>query len=524
MTIDNAFAGPGPCGNGAAGNDDDAEIRRLAALKPLAYDRERLAAAEKLGCRVSMLDRLVAGERGDNASLNGQGSPLELSEIEPWPDPVDGAELLGGLAASIRRYVIMSPAGADAAAMWVIGTHQFTAFPIFPRLFVTAAEKQSGETTLLDVLSNVVCRPLLASNITAAALFRTIAVAKPALLLDEADSYAKENEELRGIINSGHRADGAVIRTVGEQYEPRSFGVFSPMAIAAIGDLSATILDRSIIIKLVRRRADEIVEAMRLDRPPTDLQALARKAARWAADHATALAAADPAMPPSIGNRAADNWRPLLAIADLAGGEWAQTRGRGAASTLTMAVEDSSTRVQLLEDIRAAFAAKDRLSSADLVAYLVGREDRAWPEWGRARKPITAVQIARLLKPLAISPGSIRPADGGAGTAKGYYRRAFEDAFARYLVPLSGDPPFLIRHAGTTKAQRGFRPFSSRHKGYRLCRIRNCKSLGFLRLVPVCRLKSGDTRKGAYEKGDPRQGRRRPPPAARPAVKIGLIS
>jgi putative DNA primase/helicase len=446
--ISNAFAGLGPAGRitNGGGVDDDAEIRRLAALKPLAYEREREAVAEKMGCRVSMLDKVVARERGDNAALNGQGSPLELPEIEPWPARVDGAELLTGLAQAMRRYVVMGAHEADAAALWAVGTHRFSVFAIFPRLFITAAEKQSGKTTLLDVLSNVVSRPLLASNITAAALFRTIAVAKPALLLDEADSYAKENEELRGIINSGHRADGAVIRTVGEQFEPRSFGVFSPMAIAAIGDLAATILDRSVILKLVRRRPDEAVEPMRLDRAPADLKMLARKAARWAADHGKALAAADPAIPASIANRAADNWRPLIAIADVAGGLWAgpEGRGRGCAVSLTLAVSDASTRVQLLEDIHTAFAAKgvDRLTSADLVAHLVAREDRPWPEYGRARKPLTATQMARLLSPLAISPGSLRPADGATATAKGYYRRAFEDAFARYLAPIAGKPPF----------------------------------------------------------------------------------
>jgi putative DNA primase/helicase len=420
--------------------DDDAEIARLAKLKPLVYERERKAAAERLGItRVSMLDKLVVLERGDGV-VSGQGKPLELVEMEPWPDPVDGAELLDALAKAIRRYVVLTTAEADAVAMWVVGAHRFTVFPIFPRLFVTAAEMQSGKTTLLDVLSQLVSRPLVASNITAAALFRTIDIAKPSLLLDEADSYAQESEELRGIINSGHRADGAVIRTVGDNFEPRSFGVFSPMAIAAIGDLAATIIDRSIVIRLRRRRLDEAIETLRLDHPPAELKTLARQAVRWTADRSKELAAADPAIPPAIMNRAADNWRPLLAIADLAGGEW-PGRGRGTALILAPAGAEGSARVQLLSDIRAAFATTkgvDRLSSEALVDYLVSLEDRPWPEWGKAKKPISKTQVARLLKPLAISPGTIRLSDGS--TPKGYYKDAFADAFARYLP--SEDPPF----------------------------------------------------------------------------------
>ena len=131
------------------------------------------------------------------------------------------------------------------------------------------------------------------------------------MLLDEADAYlVKENEDLRAVVNAGHRRDGAVIRTVGEDHEPRQFSAWAPMAIAAIGRLPPTIEDRSIIIRLKRRRPDERIESLRQDR--TDgLDRLCRMCARWAADHAKALAAADPAMPEGIINRAADNWRPV---------------------------------------------------------------------------------------------------------------------------------------------------------------------------------------------------------------------
>ena len=75
-----------------------------------------------------------------------------------------------------------------------------------------------------------------------------------------------------------------------------------------------------------------------------------------------------------------------------------------------------------------------RLSSEALVEHLVSLEDWPWPEWGKARKPLSKVQVARMLKPLGVSPGTIRLADGS--TPKGCYK----SAFARYLS--SGDPPF----------------------------------------------------------------------------------
>jgi putative DNA primase/helicase len=417
--------------------DDDAEIARLARLKPLAFEREVKAAAKQLGCRVALLRKLVATARGDGNGNNGQGKPLEFPEIEPWPNPVYGDGLLEAIIAAIQRYVIIGQPEVRGVALWTVAAHCFALFPVFPRLFVTAAEKQCGKTTLLDVLSLLTPRPLAVANSSPAALFRAIAAVSPTLLLDEFDGYTNDTaEELRQIINAGHKRGGAVLRVVGDSHEPRLFDAYSPMAIAAIGSIAGTLIDRSITIGLHRRLASEFVISLRLDRAP-ELQTLARQIARWATDHAAQLAHVDPAMSGLV-NRAADNWRPLFAVAELAGNGW-RDLAHDAAGTLTRGEPDeASTRVRLLFDIRAAFTAKgvDRLRSEELVDHLVSLEDRPWPEWGRARKPITKVQVARLLKPLRISPGSIRLPNGS--TPKGYYRTAFTDAFARYLAPDEG--------------------------------------------------------------------------------------
>ena len=187
-----------------------------------------------------------------------------------------------------------------------------------------------------------------------------------------------------------------------------------------------------------------------------DLEELARKAARWAADHAAEFAAADPAMPEGIINRAADNWRPLLAVVDLAGGAWPEGARRAAAERSAEGDDQGSIRVALLADIRAAFAAKaiDRLSSEELLSYLVSLEDRPWPEY-HAGKTITKTQVARLLARFHISPGTIRLADGR--TAKGYYRRVCDDAFLRYLQPETVTPsqPKDFRLAPDFQASQG---------------------------------------------------------------------
>jgi Protein of unknown function (DUF3631) len=413
--------------------EDALEIARLAALPALDYEREREASAEKLGCRLTKLDRLVADARGDDSgaenAVRGQGRALHLHEPDPWPEPVDGAALIDALAVAVRRYVVLGEAEATSVALWVLAVHAFDAWRIFPRLLATAPEKGCGKTTLLDVLGPLVPRPLAAANIKAAPLFRVIELARPTLLLDEADAYARDDEDLRSVLDAGHHREGAVIRCVGDGHEPRQFSAWAPVALAAIGHLPATIEDRAIIIHLRRRRPDESVEPLRLDRA-SGLEELARMAARWVRDHAAALAAAEPAMPAGVVNRTADNWHPLLAVADLAG--WAH-RARQAASELTAKGDDQgSARVALLADIRDAFAAMhtDRLASEKVVAYLASLDDRPWPEWKNG-KPITMTQVARLLKPLHVLSGTIRLPDGH--TPKGYYLSAFGDAFARYL-------------------------------------------------------------------------------------------
>jgi Protein of unknown function (DUF3631) len=418
---------------------DDAEIARLAALSRLQYERERTTAARRLDCRPPILDRLVAAARGGaKANGVGQGRVLELHEPEPWPDAVDGATLLGAISIEIRRYVVMGDHEADAVALWSVAAHGFDGFYIFPRLFVKAPEKQCGKTTLLDVIGCLVSRKLSTESITPAATYRTIEAYRPTLLLDEVDTFLKDNEEMRGVIDSGHKRDGAVVRVVGDNNEPRCFSTWCPMVLAGIGNLPGTIEDRSISIGLQRRRLDEPVESFRADRP-NGLARLARMAARWVSDTAAALADADPPMPAGVINRSADNWRPLLAVADLAGGDWPR-RARAAAAEMIGGNEDESRRPLALADIRVAFEVKqtDRLASEDLVEFMASLEDRPWAEY-RRDKPISKAQLARLLKPLKISSGSVRLPDGR--TPKGYHRSQFEDAFARYLPSQNATTP-----------------------------------------------------------------------------------
>jgi hypothetical protein len=420
---------------------DDVEIKRLAALSTVQYDRERKAAAERLRIRAAILDKLVQAERPDDDAK--QGRAVSFPEPEPWAEPVNGAMLLDSVAEAIRRYVILSDHSRDATALWAVHTYLVGCFLVSPRLAICSPTKQCGKTTLLDVLGRLVLKPLPTANVTASAIFRVVEAYRPALLVDEADTFLRDNDELRGIINSGHRSGGAVLRAIGDDYEPRAFSTYSPCAIALIGKLPDTLHDRSVVVDLKRRLPSEPISPFRADRVG-QLDVLARQAARWCRDHADEVANADPPMPAGIYNREADNWRPLLAIAGAAGGQWPE-RARQALEQSHAIAEDDSRIALLLADVRAIFAEKDtdKLGSSDLTEALHAIEGRPWAEYGRkTRKPISQNQLANLLKPVGVAPEILRD---GKKVARGYRLDQFAEAFERYLCP-EGDSRPLHRY------------------------------------------------------------------------------
>jgi putative DNA primase/helicase len=420
----------GKAGEDAA-KDWEAAVERLARLSVLDYERVRKAEAKRLGIRPTVLDKLVAATRGTEKP--GQGRSLDLPMPEPWPDPVDGADLLNAIRAAFERHVVLPRHASVALALWVLHTYVFDCFNITPRLGIASPERRCGKTTLLDILRLLVAKPLSASNITSAAVFRTIEMARPTLLVDEADTFLRENEELRGVLNSGHARNGSVVRTVGDEHEPRQFSTFAPTALASIGGLPSTLQDRSIEIPMKRRLPSETIINLR-DADLASWDALRRKAVRWAPDHKGALTEARPLIPPKLNDRAADNWWGLLAIAEAVGGDWPNL-AREAARVLAYAKPDDSKAVMLLHDIRAISgrAPGAPLLTADLLRELIAMEGRPWAEWWHG-KPLTPRNLADLLARFGIGPVDIYTGHP-ARALKGYRPEALADAFDRYLPP-----------------------------------------------------------------------------------------
>ena len=197
------------------------------------------------------------------------------SSFQNWSrgtNQLTGQSLLRNLTAAIRDFVVLSDHAAVAMALWAVHARpRPRRREDFPRLALSSPDKRCGKTTALLVMQKLVPKPLSASNITSAVLLRVVESERPTLLIDEADTFLKGNEELRGILNSGHNRDlASVWRTVGEDHEPRRFDTWAPVAVAMIGRLPDTLADRSIEIDMRRKRPTDEVKKFRADkiRPP----------------------------------------------------------------------------------------------------------------------------------------------------------------------------------------------------------------------------------------------------------------
>lgn len=244
----------------------------------------------------------------------------------------------------------------------------------------------------------------------------------------------KDNEELRGIINSGHTRESAyVIRTVGDSFTPTKFNTWGAKALAGIGHLADTIMDRSVVLELRRKLPNEKVDRLRYAEPDL-FNNLRSKLARFAGDYSEAVRLARPHLPSCLNDRAQDNWEPLLAIAMVAGGPWTDIATRAAVKLSGSESPTQTIGTELLADIKEVFEIKEveRISTADLIRALCDDDEKAWLTYNRG-KSITPRQLANRLKGYGITSTTLRFRH--SGLAKGYEREQFEEVFSRYIPP-----------------------------------------------------------------------------------------
>lgn len=427
----------------------DHEIEHLARLSELEYEQFRKSKAEVLGVRTSVLDKLVKAKRNE---LNEKKSEDDFFEqITPWESPVNGHDLLNQIEHIIDQHIACDAHTRIATALWIVYTWAIENMQIAPIACITAPEKRCGKTQLLTLIGDLCYKPLPTSNITAAALFRSIQEWSPTLLIDEADSFLKDNEDLRGVINAGHsRKNAYVIRCEGDDNKPTRFNVWCAKAISGIGHLPETIKDRSIILELRRKLPHEKKLRLRHADQSQWLK-VKRQCLRWVQDNVQLIRTIRPELPEQLNDRAQDNWESLFIIAQVASQKWLEKANHAAMAINGVDVDTPSISEQLLIDIRTIFndIGEQKIFGIGLVEALNADAENIWATWNRGQ-PITQSQLANRLKQFGIKSKDVRI---GTIVKKGYELKQFQDAFARYL-PKNSIAPATSLQMSNSKAFR----------------------------------------------------------------------
>ena len=410
-------------------------------------------------CNPPLSEAKVRSIAADIVKRYPAGEPTApVAAASPPMTAEDAARITAGLLTQCRawimRYIVLSDEQATIMAAWILHTYAFDAAETTPYIHITAPEKESGKSRLMEALVAIAAAPVCSEGMTAAALVRTIAAKKPTIFLDEMDAQLGGDKErvqdIRGILNAGFRKGGVFYKCAANTFELQEFNVYCPKCFAGIGQLPGTVASRSIVIELRRKLARETVEPFREKAVKAAAAPIKAELEAWAGRRAVdLLQTVQPAPIASLSDRQNDIAEPLLAIAQIAGDGWLQ-RLTGALQMVFKATyaEDASIGVTLLRDIRSVFDKRredqlrdaDEIPSKDLAAQLCEIEGRLWAEWHKG-KGLSPNVLAQQLKKFSIHPQGIRVGDK---TPKGYRRAAFEDDWSRYcpLPPTqSATPP-----------------------------------------------------------------------------------
>jgi hypothetical protein len=381
----------------------------------------------------------------------------------------DGGPLLDDVRAYLGRFVCYpSEHAAVAHTLWIAHAHLMPAWDSTPRIAFLSAEPESGKSRCLDVTEPLVPRPINTMNSSANYLFRQTGsdAGQPTILFDEVDTIfgpkARDHEDIRAFVNSGHRRGAKFGRCVvrGTVVETEEIESYAAVALAGLGWLPATILSRSIIIRMRKHLRDQQVEPWRHRIHTPQGVVLCRRLIGWARRVADDAEKARPVMPPSVEDRQADCWEPLLVVADLAGGLW-PTLARDAAEALVAVGRDTpvSLNLRLLGDLRTVFlnnlvavaqATPHGLPTKKIMEDLYALDEAPWHTVNKG-DAYTPSQLALTLRDYEVRSENLRPHPDARTQAKGYPVAPLADAWRRYLPPLDFPPGAVPNVTTVTK-------------------------------------------------------------------------
>ena len=347
---------------------------------------------------------------------------VEIERVTPVPVWGGGSDLLDEVKDTYSKYVVLKEEQLVTLALWTAHTYFWPYRDITPYISVTSAIKREAKTLVMEVATTMVRTPLMAMNMSSAALYRAIRDFSPTLFLDEQDASARMTDDFRRILNGGFKSSGYVIRSVAGRAV--LFPTYSPKMFAGIGVMTETVRDRSIELLLRRALPSEQRGLSRFveSRVFEDMTAVRAELVTASTLHEGWVTSAEPAAVDLASSRQVDIWEPLWVIADLIGGDWPEASREAAKALEVSELEDE--KVGLLADIKVVFGDQIRMASDELVGKLNGFDGAFGGDLDNAK------HLATLLAPFRIRPKQMR---FGSRNLRGYERSAFEDAWARYL-------------------------------------------------------------------------------------------
>ena len=366
----------------------------------------------------------------------------ELTDDDPPESPPsnelskDPLEMMSRLTALLREYLVCSDAQLTILALWIVHTHCFIHSTVTPYLDIYSAERQCGKTICLQLLHALCAEPWLATAPSAFVLSQKVLGATPTVLVDDRHiSLASERQSVIGLLTNGCRRD--LPYTVWRQGRLLQLNAFSPKAFAGLGRLQPSLADRSIPIRLERKRPADSVKRLIVDHLAEEASPLLHWLECWALDAANPVreSSTAPLQLRGLSPRQSDCAEPLVSVALALGGPWPEKIAAALAAVFSvLQPELGSDAIQLLSDVRDAFIHHnhpEQLPTRELLAWLSDREDRPWSRWP---KKSAAQRLGCLLwSTFQISSRKLR--EDTHSTPWGYRKCDFLDAWQRYLPP-----------------------------------------------------------------------------------------
>jgi hypothetical protein len=443
----------------------DEKLDAFALLAPHEIEPLYEAAAKKLKWRKSALiteverrRKLLRGEE----DVNLAGTPMVLKDVEPWDEPVRLSLLLDEITSVLRRYIIFQHEyDAWTLSLWIVVTYCSELFNIAPLIGVSANSKDCGKTSLLRILLNLVRKGKPSISLTRATAFRIVDRHRPVTLVcDEVDKWLASDPQLLSIFLAGHeRAFSLVSVSVGDDHEARDFNVFGPKVWGMIGLPDDQLTSRSIIIKLLPKEPDQVVEDWPRIGMPEELTnmftRLQRQSLRWMQDNVEKIKTSMPELA-KLSNRLKDNWFPLYTVALLASEEWTERAIEG--SKAVSVIDELTPQIILLRDIRNSFHTRgvDRMPSWLLLADLLLQPESPWKDYERQKDGLNSHQFGHLIRQLGIESYRfmfdrqyVLYPKADETRLRGYDLSSFETLIKAHLA---GDQAEIIQVYGTPEA------------------------------------------------------------------------